>query len=202
MSSAGRCKGCVTVDNGKVPTRLEGEKVVLREKRLSDAENDYAWGIDPELCRLDAGRPLTLSFKDAKTLFQEELAYPAPRRHRFGIDTKNGLHIGNCMVYDISERRGEGELGIMIGDRRFWNKSFGTDAVETLLRFAFTHLPLKRIYLHTLDWNVRAQKSFAKGGFDSIGVVQRNKHTFIHMEILKVKWESIVGQEQARAEVR
>ena len=188
--------------NGKVPTQLEGQRVVLREKRLSDAENDYGWAIDPELCRLDAARPLTLAFKDAKALFQEELVYPPPRRCRFGIDTKTGLHIGNCMVYDISERRGEGELGIMIGDRRFWNKSFGTDAVETLLRFAFTHLPLKRVYLHTLDWNVRAQKSFAKTGFDSIAVVQRNKHSFIRMEILKDKWESIVGREQERAEVQ
>ncbi len=180
--------------------RIEGEKIVLREKRLSDAENDYAWSVDPELCRLDATQPLTLSFEDARLLFQEELMYPPPRRHRFGIDTKKGRHIGNCMVYDINERRGEGELGIMIGDRRFWNKSFGTDAVETLLKFVFTRSTLKRIYLHTLDWNVRAQKSFQKTGFVPTGKVQRNRHSFIRMEIRKEQWEAWAAQEKAAAQ--
>ena len=31
--------------------RRQGSKVVLREKRRTDAPNDYAWSIDEELCR-------------------------------------------------------------------------------------------------------------------------------------------------------
>ena len=35
-----------------------GAKVVLREKRPSDAADDYAWRSDAELARFDAARAL------------------------------------------------------------------------------------------------------------------------------------------------
>ena len=169
--------------------RLEGEKVVLREKRLSDVTNDYAWNTDEELSRLDAAAPMKLTFQQAMMFYQEELAYPPPRRRRFAIETMEGEHIGNSMFYDINEAKGEAELGIMIGDRRFWGMEYGTDAVNTLLEYIFTHTSLHRVYLHTLDWNVRAQKSFEKAGFVPTGKVKRSGHNFITMEIRKEMWE-------------
>ena len=36
---------------------LHGAKVVLREKRVEDAEFDYRWRSDPEIARLDAASP-------------------------------------------------------------------------------------------------------------------------------------------------
>ncbi len=169
--------------------RAEGTFVVLREKRLSDAENDYAWSTDPELSRLDAAQPLSMSFRDARTLWEEEMLYPPPRRRRFGIETKDGVHIGNCMVYDIDEGKGQCEMGIMIGDRRYWNRAYGTDAVETLLRHLFTEGGMRRVYLHTLEWNVRARRAFQKAGFLAVGRVRRNAFDFIAMEITKERWQ-------------
>ena len=168
--------------------RLQAEKIVLRGKRRSDAVNDYAWSTDVELCRLDAAEPTSLSFRDAMMLYEEELLYPPPRRQRFAIETLDGSHIGNCMLYDINDAKGQSELGIMIGDRRYWSKSYGTDAVSTLLRYAFTQSRMKRVYLHTLEWNERAQRAFAKAGFRSKGKVRRNRHTFVAMEITKDDW--------------
>ena len=43
----------------------------------------------------------------------------------------------------------------MIGDRAYWSKGYGTDAVDTLLKYIFTQTNMKRVYLHTLDWNQR-----------------------------------------------
>lgn len=165
-----------------------GSRVVLREKRRTDAPNDYAWSIDEELCQLDAARPSVLSFQDAVMLYEEELLYPPRRRIRFGIEALDGSHIGNCMVYDINHVKREAELGIMIGDRRYWGKSFGTDAVDLLVEHGFKEAGLYRIYLHTLEWNTRAQKSFQKSGFAALGKVFRNGYTFIAMEIRKEDW--------------
>ena len=130
---------------------------------------------------------------------KRELSYPPARRQRFAIETLDGLHIGNCMFYDISEAKGEAELGIMIGDRRYWNKAYGTDAVNTVLQYVFTQTRLRRVYLHTLDWNVRAQKSFEKCGFVAKGRVNRNGHTFIAMEISKELWEKPPSEKVADA---
>lgn len=168
---------------------VRGEKVVLREKRISDAMKDYSWSIDKELSELDAASPMKLTFQQALILYEEEMHYLSSRRHRFAVDILNGEHIGNCMFYDVNEARGEAELGIMIGDRRYWSKAYGTDAVKTLLRHIFTATKLNRVYLHTLDWNIRAQKSFAKAGFKPIGPVKKHGLRFMAMEVRRSDWE-------------
>ena len=170
-------------------TLVRGEKVVLREKSVSDAPDDYAWRVDEELARLDATRPLNMPFNDFLRYSKEEINFPSPRSKRLAIDTLDGKHIGNCMYYDIDLRQGEAELGIMIGDRDYWSKGYGTDSVNTLLNHIFTTTPITHVYLHTLEWNQRARISFAKSGFREMKPVRRNGMDFIYMEIWRSEWE-------------
>ena len=94
-----------------------GEKVVLREKRQSDIDEDYGWRVDEELSRLDATRPITMSYEAFRNYAREEMQYATSTSKRLAIDTLDGVHIGNCMYYDINRRRGVAELGIMIGEK-------------------------------------------------------------------------------------
>ena len=176
---------------------ITGEKVVLREKTVEDAPDDYAWRTDQDLARLDATRPLNMGHDDFLSYSREELNFPSPRSQRFAIDTLDGKHIGNCMCYDIDLRRGEAELGIMIGDQAYWGKGYGTDSVDCLLRHIFTEMPIDRVYLHTLDWNHRAKSSFAKAGFREVKNVRRSGLDFVLMEVLRTDWEEL---KTARAE--
>lgn len=159
-----------------------GKLVRLRRKRLSDAETDYDWRCDPELARFDAATPLRASFQDFLVTYTDDIRYPSPFRRVFAIETMDNTHIGNVMYYNIDERRGDAELGITIGDKRYWGHGYGTDAVRTFLRYVFTETSLKRIYLNTLDWNVRAQRSFRRAGFVPTGTSRRGFHSFITME--------------------
>ena len=178
------------------PPAVRGDKVVLRNKALSDAEDDYAWRSDEELAKLDASRPMRMKYKDFVRYSRDEINRPNPRSRRFAIDTHGGKHIGNCMVYDIDLRRGQAELGIMIGDRDYWSKGYGTDTVNTLLRHIFTTTTIDRVYLHTLTWNQRARNSFAKSGFREMGPVRRNGHDFIYMEVWRTQWERIAARDE------
>ena len=163
---------------------IEGTKVVLRQKRIEDAFHDYQWRIDPELSKLDATFPLRIRYKEFVRFSLDEIEYPGRRSKRLAIDTKDGVHIGNCMYYDLDERRGQTELGIMIGDRDYWNGGYGTDAVVTLAEHIFkTISSINKIYLHTLDWNDRARKSFAKAGFVEVREVKRDGQNFVLMEM-------------------
>ena len=112
---------------------LVGEKVVLREKKLDDAVEDYVWRRDSELSELDATRPISMSFSDYHRYTQEELRYDSYYSVRLAVDTLDGIHIGNCMYYDINDRRQEAELGIMIGNRDYWSQGYGSDAIKTLI---------------------------------------------------------------------
>ena len=163
---------------------IEGTKVVLRQKRIEDAFHDYQWRIDPELSKLDATFPLRIRYKEFVRFSLDEIEYPGRRSKRLAIDTKDGVHIGNCMYYDLDESRGQTELGIMIGDRDYWNGGYGTDAVVTLVEHIFkTISSINKIYLHTLDWNDRARKSFAKAGFVEVREVKRDGQNFVLMEM-------------------
>lgn len=172
---------------------MEGPRIVLREKKVQDTEDDYAWRVDPELAELDATRPLNMSYDDFARYFREELSLPGVRSKRLGIDTLDGKHIGNCMFYDIDLRNGEAELGIMIGDKDYWSQGYGTESVGLLLDHMFTAYPFKRVYLHTLTWNKRARKSFHKAGFQDVREVRRSGLDFLRMEVWRHQWEEMRG---------
>lgn len=180
--------------------RIEGQKVVLREKRIEDAQADYSWRTDPELARLDATVPLTMTYDQFLRFSREELQYPSPWSRRFGIETFAGRHIGNCMIYDIDLKKGDAELGIVVGDRDYLSKGFGSDAVLTVLDHVWSTTTLNRVYLHTLVWNERARKSFAKCGFREVKQVHRGGLDFMLMEITREEAQRLsrVGREAAR----
>jgi hypothetical protein len=162
-----------------------GRRVILRRKRLSDAKDDYAWRSDEELASYDAVPPLRLSFSDFLASLQVQLRYPDAARRSYAIEDESGRHIGNTMYYNLREAMGEAELGITIGDRRYWGQGYGSDAVQALVKLVFREKGLRRMLLHTLEWNVRAQRCFQKAGFVSRGRVRRDGHDFLLMEKLQ-----------------
>ena len=177
-------------ENKELPlVNEEGEKVRVREKRVEDIRNEYTWRVDPELSRLDATRPMTMSYEDFFRYSKEEMQFPNYRSKRLAVETLEGVHIGNIMYYDLNMQNSQAELGIMIGDKGYWSSGYGPDTVNTMLRHLFTILELDRVYLHTLSWNYRAQASFAKSGFKLVRNVKRGGQDFILMEVLRSDWE-------------
>lgn len=170
-------------------TVIVGDKVRLRDKRLSDARNDYTWQSDPELTKLDAATLLNVSFPVYLLDYTNQLHDPKPNRYPFAVETFDSKHIGNCTCYDVNKTRGETQLGILIGDRNYWDKGYGTDAVSTMVNHVFLNTKLKRIYLKTLDWNLRAQKCFLKCGFMPCGQLNRNGNNFALMELHREQWQ-------------
>ena len=177
-------------ENKELPIVDEkGNKVRIREKREEDIRNEYSWRVDSELSRLDATRPMTMSYEDFFRYSREEMQFPNYRSKRLAVETLEGIHIGNIMYYDLNMRSRQAELGIMIGNKEYWSSGYGTDTVNTLLRHLFTVLELDKVYLHTLSWNYRAQASFNKSGFKSVRDVKRGGQDFILMEVLRPDWE-------------
>jgi RimJ/RimL family protein N-acetyltransferase len=171
---------------GKV---IAGDKVRFREKRLSDVRNDHNWQSDAELAKLDATPVVNISFPVYLLDYTEEIRYSGIDRYTLALETLEGKHIGNCTIYDINDTQSEAQLGIMIGDRKYWDKGLGTDAVNTIVDHIFLKTSLKRIYLMTLDWNMRAQKCFKKCGFTPCREINRDGNKFVVMELLLEQWQ-------------
>ena len=162
---------------------LTGRLVILREKRMDDVANDYAWRCDHELSTFDAISPARLSAQEYMLSYTEELRNMSKMKRWFAIDSLDGKHIGNCMYYDVNEDRKQAKLGIMIGNRDYWGKGYGTDAVTTLVNHIFDKTDFDKIYLDTLAWNLRAQRCFQKCGFVTCGKVNKRGNDFLLMEL-------------------
>lgn len=170
---------------------IAGGKVILTEKRLDDAWMDYLWRTDEEVAHLDAAFPMKTKFEEFLRFFKEQLRYPTPASGRFGINTQEGQYIGNCMYYDMDTLKKQTEIGIVIGDRNYWGCGYGYDALVTMIDYLFSTTSMERLYLHTLEWNVRAQRAFRKSGFSVVTPVRRNGMEFLLMEIRKGHWLDI-----------
>lgn len=172
---------------------ITGNKVIIRTKKLSDARDDYTWESDHELAELDAVYALTIPFSRYLSEYSSELRRPYINSRYFGVDTLEGKHIGNCSFYHFDEARGETEVGIMIGDRGYWDKGYGNDAMTALVDYIFRTTEIKRIYLKTLEANYRAHKCFQKSGFVWCGRLLNVGTNFILMEITRKKWDTRAG---------
>jgi len=176
---------------------LIGEKVRLRPKRLSDIVEDHAWRTDPELSSLDATQPLSLPFEDYLKRYAAEIYIFKDSGINFAIETTEKKHIGNCACFAIDKVKREAELGIIIGDRAYWDQGYGVDAITTILNYLFSEINLDRIYLKTLNWNSRAQKCFQKCGFNPFGRVAKDGYNFVLMEIHRHQFEAKAKKDES-----
>ena len=167
-----------------------GRRTIIRRKRLTDAADEYRWRSDPELAEYDASRPVQAPFEDYLRNWSFDYRFTDTAGRSFAIENEMGQHIGNVMYYNIDRARGEAEIGISIGERHYWSRGYGSDALTALMRALFRVSGLSRLYLHTLDWNERAQHCFRKAGFVSCGASWRNGHTFMVMEVRREWVES------------
>ena len=84
-------------------------------------------------------------------------------------DKETGKYIGNLGLHQISKKDRKARIGIMIGDKEYWNQGYGTDALRTTLRYCFKRLNLNKVGLDVRTEHRAAQKCYKKVGFKPIG---------------------------------
>ncbi len=150
-----------------------GDNIGLRpfEEPLTDTEIErvYRWSSDEDLLGLSGGAPTELTLEEFADRLRSESSFATDDRRAFFIVTRTGELIGRIGVFAIDWSRKTGELGIVIGEREYWGKRYGRDAILTLLRHLFQATSLETINLFTFPDNLRAQRAFAACGFRVVG---------------------------------
>ncbi len=172
---------------------LKGTKVILRTVRINDAERFVKWFNDPEVNKFLLLRSMKLN--EERKWIKDRLKNLLKDKIHFCIDTKEGEHIGACGLDNIQKRNQRADLGIMIGNKKYWNQGFGTDAMTTLINYAFSKLNLHRLGLDVYDYNKRAISVYKKLGFKLEGTVRegnfyKNKFSdYYVMGLLDREWK-------------
>lgn len=98
--------------------------------------------------------------------------------------------IGNCGFLNVDNVNRKAELGIFIGDKKYWNQGYGRETIELLLDFGFNVRNFHSVMLIVREFNHRAIKCYEKCGFKRIGVRREacifgdQKYGEIYMDIL------------------
>ncbi|MEK7248387.1 MAG: GNAT family protein [Chloroflexota bacterium] len=177
---------------------IEGKLVRLRAVEPGDAANAYKWINDGDVTRyLMARYPYSLaSEQDWVANASKPNDYSEAR---FAIETKEGVHIGLCGLHRGRPEERTADLGIMIGDKDYHERGFGTDAMLTMIRFGFEQMNLHRVSLGVFDFNQRAQAVYRKVGFveegrDRDAYFQDGRYwDVIRMSVLEDEWRALHG---------
>ncbi len=153
---------------------INSELIFLRPSSLSDAYLRYNWFIDPEFNLLYLGKSLPVPYRQV----EEEIllaTYPAISTGllELAITVKaENLYVGNTFFRKIDWQNRSAEYGIFIGDKSCWGKKIGSEVTRLMLKYGFSELGLRRIWLTVLAYNERAIKCFEKCGFQTEGILR------------------------------
>jgi len=175
--------------------KLIGEKCYLSPINLEDAKQYTEWINDLEVTKY-----LLLICQQITLEKEQEILTNMSKKGAqiFGIiDIQSEQLIGNCSLFKINHLNRKADFGIFIGDKKFWNKGYGTEAAKLILDYGFNILNLNNIMLEVFSYNKRAIKSYEKVGFKTIGkrretlIIGSKKYDEIFMDILAKDFESV-----------
>ncbi len=105
--------------------------------------------------------------------------------------------LGSVWLWNRDSRFGGAEFSIFLAEDAGRSRGVGTEATNLLVDFAFGFRHFERIWLTTLEENVRAQRSFEKAGFVREGLVRGhyvmkgNLVNSVQMSMLRSDWEHL-----------
>jgi RimJ/RimL family protein N-acetyltransferase len=158
------------------------------------------WDRDTEQHRLADSDPAQLwSEKKIKEVI-EKRAEDNSRSFEFSIRTlADDTLIGGVGLWISSWTHADTWLGISIGERDYWSKGYGTDAMRLIVQYGFIELNLRRISLGLHAYNERALKSYEKVGFKLEGRTRGEglrdgvRFDSLWMGILREEWLALQG---------
>ena len=144
--------------------QLKGQHVVLRT--LEREHCHTLWSqveVDPEM----PSEPIMpgMSEEGADAWFEQIQEQQGKTLLHLGIFGPNGKLLGDIQLTNIDWRHRTASLGCGLALKEDRGRGYGSDAVATLLRFAFEHLDLVRISANTVEHNRAGQQSLLKLGF-------------------------------------
>jgi RimJ/RimL family protein N-acetyltransferase len=167
-------------------------KIKIRDICAEDVINLFICQIDKEI-NLHDPRPLP---NTSKELVEECKAYcnrfdneiinerTEDRKYKYFIITDNEERfIGFVNFFDIDKNKKQGEMGVTIGDKRYWRKGIAYIAIRTAVDYIFNNMNIERIYIETGENNIPAIKLFEKLHFNKCGkYVEDDNFKFLVME--------------------
>jgi RimJ/RimL family protein N-acetyltransferase len=176
-----------------------GDQIRLRAIEKDDLPFYVKWLNDPEV-RLGLSMVLPLSMAEEEEWFENMLKRsPYERPLAIEIQPDPGkdkwVFVGNGGLFGIDWQNRVAEIGIHIGEKKYWDQGFGTRVMQLFIQHGFDNLNLNRIWLRVFETNPRAIRSYEKAGFVHEGKYRQGQYLegkyvdVMIMSVLQSEWQ-------------
>jgi RimJ/RimL family protein N-acetyltransferase len=176
-----------------------GNQIRFRAIEKADLPSFVRWLNDPEVSQgLSLRYPLSLA--EEEEWFSDMIKRP-PQERPMAIEIQpdplkdTWEFVGNCGFIKINWEDRSAEIGIHIGEKKYWNQGYGTKAMQLLMQHGFDNMNFHRLYLRVFEINQRAIRSYEKAGFRVEGKMREAQYmngTYVDvlmMSILQHEWQ-------------
>ena len=160
-----------------------GEKVVLRAVESEDNAMLLSLINDPDTEMMLGGSSWPVSEQEQLKWFEHQERSRDVLRCIVAL-REDGKAVGTIILSDIDQKNATGHVHIKMSRNGGRGKGYGTDAVNTLVRYAFEELRLNCIYANILAYNDASIRLFERCGFRREGVLRQRvfkKGEFVDM---------------------
>lgn len=147
--------------------------ISLRKLKPSDIKYFSQWWRDKDLLRLTSGRLRCISDKEVEKYFLKMIK--SKTDYHF-IITLNKRAIGHISL--VKRRNNWYETQIIIGEKKYWGKGYGSKAIKQLIKKAKIK-EINKIFLEVRPNNIRAIRAYEKCGFIKAGFKKYPKNKYL-----------------------
>ncbi len=152
---------------------IVGLKTRFRPIEESDLEQLLQWINDPEISHLVGGFSFPLSMAEQREWFQR--SHQDKRTQRWIVETLDGVTLGLTGLWEIDWRNRHALTALKLGAAEARGKGYGTDAILTLMSYAFYQVGLNRLWGEILPFNVGSYRAYVeKCGWKVEGVFRKH----------------------------
>ena len=150
---------------------LKGKKVYLRAVEKEDMDFLREMINDPEMEKNVVGWSFPVSKYEQEKWYEIQSLNKNDIRYIIEI---NGNRIGLITITNIDWKNRKACHGIKIFNDEVKKKGYGTDAVMTIMKYAFEELQLNKLYSTILEYNIPSLNLYKKCGWTIDGVLRES----------------------------
>lgn len=152
---------------------IRGRKVQFRAIEERDLPSLAEWLNDPQIAHLVGGFSFPVSLAGQKRWF--EGTHGSRHTQRWIVETHEGERLGLTGLWEIDWHNRHALTALKLGAKDIRGKGYGTDAIMTLMAYAFYQVGLNRLWGEILPFNTGSYGAYvSKCGWKVEGVYRQH----------------------------
>ncbi|WP_188067080.1 GNAT family N-acetyltransferase [Brevibacillus brevis] len=173
---------------------FQSERVYLRKMTGEDVDVYHTWRNDVEVMRTTNPSIDVYTWGDTNGFVNQVILQGSSSKSYMIVDSQTNRPIGITSLIQIDLKNRNAECIIDIGEKEYWGKGYGREALKLLLDYAFLEMNLHRVSLRVFSFNEKAIKLYDRLGFKQEGISRQflfregKWHDLVHMGILQEEY--------------